>query len=33
VIITAPLMNAMAKIIWDNFFFHYNKDLKDKIKA
>ena len=33
VIITAPLMNAMAKIIWDNFFFHYNKDWKDKIKA
>lgn len=33
VIITAPLMNAMAKIIWANFFFHYQKDWKDKIKA
>ena len=33
VIITAPLMNVMAEIIWDNFFFHYNKDWKDKIKA
>ena len=33
VIISAPLMNAMAKIIWANFFFHYNKDWKDKIKA
>ena len=33
VIISAPLMNAMAKIIWGKLFFHYNKDWKDKIKA
>ena len=33
VIITAPLMNALAKIIWANFFFHYKKDWNDKIKA
>ena len=32
-IITAPLMNVMAKIIWVNFFFNYIKDLNDKIKA
>ncbi len=28
VIITAPLMNALAKIIWANFFFHYNPKWK-----
>ena len=28
-----PLMNVMAKIIWANFFFNYNKDWNDKIKA
>ena len=33
VIITAPLMNSLAKIIWANFFFHYKKDWNDKIKA
>ena len=33
VIITAPLMNALAKIIWANFFFNYKKDWNDKIKA
>ena len=32
-IITAPLMNVMAKIIWVNFFFNYIKDWNDKIKA
>jgi uncharacterized protein (DUF983 family) len=24
VILFSPLMNALAKIIWANFFFHYN---------
>jgi predicted exporter len=31
VIITAPLMNAMAEIIWDNFFFHYNKNCAEPL--
>lgn len=33
VILTAPLMNALAKIIWANFFFSYKKDWKDQIKV
>ena len=32
VILSAPLMNALAKIIWANFFFSYKKDWKDQIK-
>lgn len=33
VIIKAPLMNALAKIIWANFFFNYKKDWEDKFKS
>lgn len=33
VILTAPLMNVLAKIIWANFFFSYKKDWKDKVKT
>ena len=28
VIVSSPLMNALAKIIWANFFFHYNPKWK-----
>ena len=31
-ILFAPLLNAWAKIIWANFFFHFNKDWKIKSK-
>lgn len=33
VMLTAPLINALAKIIWANFFFSYKKDWKDQIKV
>lgn len=30
VLACSPLMNALAKIIWANFFFHYQSDWKNK---
>ena len=29
-ILLAPLLNAWAKIIWANFFFHFKEDWKMK---
>lgn len=31
-ILLAPLLNAWAKIIWANFFFHFKAERKSKSK-